>query len=79
MNIFTNTRATNLHGLCLCMLDAGLDTKTSFAMLKSSLETEYDLDKVELELYRTAIDFRNGLNRNAEQWALNLRDAWANG
>ena len=45
----------------------------------NSLEWDYDLDKVELDLYRTSIDFRNGLNRNAEQWALNLRDAWANG
>ena len=79
MNTSTDTRTNDVHGLCLCMLHAGLDTQTAFAMLKNSLEWDYDLDKVELDLYRTSIDFRNGLNRNAEQWALNLRDAWANG
>ena len=79
MNTFTATRPNDVHSLCLCMLDACLDTQTAFAMLKSSLVSDYDFDKVELELYRTSIDFRNGLNKESEQWVLNLREAWANG
>lgn len=76
---FTETNCGNVHSLCLVMLDAGLSTVQAFEMLKVALHNDYELDMVELELYRVAMDFRNGLNRNAEQWALDLRAAWYKG
>jgi len=76
---FTETQTYNVHKLCLVMLEAGLTTDQAFSMLKCSLDSNYELDKVELDLYRVAMDFRNGLNRNAEKFALDLRAAWYKG
>ena len=79
---FTKLDLNDTFRLCMTMLDAELTPMNAFAMLKAVLagalncEKNYTIDGIELELYQFKMQCRDGLNKDAEQWADELIDLW---
>ena len=79
MTTFTKTNTDNLFGLSMAMYYAKLKPNDAHELLKSALSnSKYEIDGIELELYQFKMQCRDGLNKEAEQWADSLIDLWVN-
>ena len=74
---FTTLQLDDTFRLMMVALDSELSPETAFNLLKGALNrVDYTIDGIELELYQFKMQCRDGLNKDAEQWANELINLW---